>query len=148
MSSTTQTTSVLLGFMLAICLVFMTGVVVKRTGGGGSGTGSVSKVTICKFVDSPQSSDTSMELIWEAPAACTIDRVSCETDTGTAGMDIQIDDGTPADVMGTDLDCDSDGESDEVSLTGTMAEDDSIDIVLGTVATDPTRLSLCFRCAF
>jgi hypothetical protein len=42
----------------------------------------------------------------------TITEVWCETDTGTVNLDLQIDDDTPADVMGTDLVCASTAVSD------------------------------------
>lgn len=84
-----------------------------------------------------------LQSMWRAPRAATIVEVWCETDTGTVTADLQIDDGTPADVMGTDLVCDSTGESDSTSLTGSMADGDRLDLAITSVATSPTRLTFC-----
>jgi hypothetical protein len=81
--------------------------------------------------------------VWEAYQAVTITRVWCETDTGTVNMDVQIDDGTPADVMGTDLVCDTTGEVDTTGLTGSMADGDRLDWEITSVASSPTRLTVC-----
>lgn len=81
--------------------------------------------------------------VWEAFQAVTITRVWCETDTGTVTMDVQIDDGTPADVMGTDLTCDATGEVDTTSLTGSMADGDRLDWAITSVASSPVRLTVC-----
>lgn len=81
--------------------------------------------------------------LWRAPAAITISEVWCETDTGTATADLQIDDGTPADIMGTDLTCDASGEVDNTSLTGGMADGDRLDLAITSVASSPTRLTFC-----
>lgn len=112
----------------------------------------------CTLVDGPTSecftlyaptdtiADTNdVQSIWRAPTASTIVEVWCETDTGTVTADLQIDDGTPADVMGTDLVCDSTGESDSTSLTGSMAAGDRLDIAITSVATSPTRLTFCME---
>lgn len=81
--------------------------------------------------------------VWRAPIALTITEVFCETDTGTVDFDFQIDDGTPADVMGTDLVCDASGETDNTSITGSMAVGDRLDFAITSVATTPTRLTAC-----
>lgn len=81
--------------------------------------------------------------VWEAFAAVTITRVWCETDTGTANLDVQIDDGTPADVMGADLVCAATGVADTTSLTGTMADGNRLDWAITSVASSPTRLTVC-----
>jgi hypothetical protein len=92
--------------------------------------------------------DDSLQSIWRAPAALTITEVWCETDTGTVTMDLQIDDGDPADVMGTDLVCDTDAESDSVGLTGGMADGDRLDWLIDSVASNPTRLTVCIEYSY
>lgn len=84
-----------------------------------------------------------VQSLWRAPAAITITEVWCETDTGTVNMDLQIDDGTPADVMGTDLVCASTAVSDSSGLTGSMADGDRLDLAITSVASSPTRLTVC-----
>lgn len=84
-----------------------------------------------------------IKTVFRAPVALTITEVYCETTTGTVTMDVQIDDGTPADVMGSDLACDSSGETDNTSLTGSMAAGDRLDFAITSVATNPTGLAVC-----
>ena len=86
--------------------------------------------------------------IWRASAALTIAEVWCETDTGTVTMDVQIDDGTPADVMGDDLVCAATAVLDDTGLTGGMAEGDTLDFAIASVATNPERLTLCIEYSF
>ncbi len=83
--------------------------------------------------------------VWKAPEAITITEVWCETNTGTVNMDVQIDDGTPADVMGADLACASTAVSDSTGLTGSMAAGDRLDWAITSVATNPTRLTVCIE---
>ncbi len=89
-----------------------------------------------------------IQSIWRAPAGIVITEVWCETDTGTVNLDLQIDDGTPADVMGVDLVCASTAVSDSTGLTGGMAADDRLDWVITSVATNPTRLTVCIKYDF
>ncbi len=89
-----------------------------------------------------------VQTVFRAPAALTITEVFCETDTGTVTMDVQIDDGSPADVMGTDLVCDTSGETDSASLTGGMADGDRLDWAITSVATSPTRVTVCIEYDF
>lgn len=83
--------------------------------------------------------------VWRAPVAVTITEVWCETNTGTVNMDVQIDNGTPTDVMGVDLACISTGATDSTSLTGSMAAGNTLDFAITTVATSPTRLTVCIK---
>jgi hypothetical protein len=84
-----------------------------------------------------------VQSVWRAPVALTITEVWCETDTGTVNLDIQIDDGSPADIMGSDLVCASTAVSDSSSLTGSMAAGDRLDFAITSVASSPTRLTAC-----
>ena len=89
-----------------------------------------------------------VDSVFRAPAALTISEVWCETDTGTVDLDLQIDDGSPADVMGTDLTCASTAVSDSTGLTGAMADGDRLDIEITSVATNPTRVTVCAEYSF
>ncbi len=72
----------------------------------------------------------------------TITEVWCETDTGTADIELQIDDGTPADVMGADLQCTTSGASDSTSLTGDWDATWTLDYHITATASTPGKLSL------
>ncbi len=93
-------------------------------------------------VDEVQNTDD-IDSFWRASAALTLTEVWCETDTGTVNMDLAIDDGSRADVMGTDLVCASTAVSDSSGLAGNMAAGDRLDLLIASVATNPTRLSVC-----
>jgi hypothetical protein len=96
------------------------------------------------YAPSAEVQDTDdVHTVFRAPAALTITEVFCETDVGTVTMDVQIDDGTPADVMGSDLVCDVTGETDNTGLTGGMAAGDRLDWAITSVATAPKRVSVC-----
>lgn len=86
-----------------------------------------------------------VQSVWRAPAAVTLTEVWCETDTGTVNMDLQIDDGSAADVMGADLPCDATSETDSTGLTGSMAAGNTLDFAITSVATSPTRLTVCIK---
>jgi hypothetical protein len=90
-----------------------------------------------------------VESVFRAPAALTITEVWCETDAGTVTMDVQIDDGTPADVVGTDLDCISTGDV-ASGLSAAMADGDRLDwlITSVSVAPVPTRVTVCIEYTF
>lgn len=83
--------------------------------------------------------------LWRAPYAVTVTEVWCETDTGTVTADMQIDDGTPADIMGTDLVCDATSEVDSTSLSGAMASGDRLDLSITSVASSPKRATFCVQ---
>lgn len=100
--------------------------------------------TKCIFIETPTATDD-LESFWTTQnQAVTLTKVWCETDTGTVNMDLQIDDGTPADVMGTDLVCASTSVEDSTGLTGAMADGDRLDLVTTSVASAPGRVSICW----
>ncbi len=83
------------------------------------------------------------ESIWVVNGfAVTITKIWCESDQ-TVNMDLQIDDGTPADVNGADLVCDSTPALDE-SMGGddTMADGDRLDLAITSVSGTPTFVSI------
>jgi len=99
----------------------------------------------CAYVEDPVSSESFVSS-WRAPVAVTVTEIWCETDAGTVGLDLQIDDGTPLDINGSDISCaTADGTSDtSFGNSAALAQDDRLDIVLGTVST-AVRLSVCWR---
>ncbi len=93
-------------------------------------------------VDEVQDTDD-IESFWRASAALTLSEVWCETDTGIVNMDVQIDDGIPADVMGVDLVCAATAVSDSAGLFGSMSAGDRLDLAITSVAANPTRFTVC-----
>lgn len=99
---------------------------------------------VCAYIEDPVT-DEVLNTVWRAPFAVTVTEIWCETDAGTVGLDLDIDDGTPAGINGSDISCASTGTSD-TSFAGSasLADGDRIDINLGTVTT-AVRLSVCFE---
>ncbi len=84
--------------------------------------------------------------------AVTVTEVWCETDVGTATINLQRDDGSAANILSADLVCDTNEQSscasgctvDTIVLTeDNLAVDNEVDFVLVSVATAPKRVSLC-----
>jgi hypothetical protein len=99
--------------------------------------------TKCIYIEDPTADDDLQSLWTPNGFAVTITKVWCESDQ-TVDMDLQIDDGTPADVMGTDLVCASTPVEDEAGLTGAMADGDRLDLVVTSVSGTPTWVSICW----
>jgi hypothetical protein len=97
----------------------------------------------CIWIENPTDVDD-FKSVWRSAVASTITEVWCESDQ-TVNMDLQIDDGSPADVMGSDLACASSPVSDSTSLTGAMAAGNTLDIAITSVANTPTWVSICFN---
>ena len=75
----------------------------------------------------------------------TITEIWCEGDNAAGStLDLQIDDGSPADVAGADLDCDDTPATDNTGLTGGMAAGDRLDMVM-TAAGSNTWVSVCWK---
>ncbi|MCK9544746.1 MAG: LamG domain-containing protein [Novosphingobium sp.] len=73
----------------------------------------------------------------------TLNAIFCETSSGSVEFDLQIDDGSPADINGTDIVCDSSGILDS-SLAGDVSFDagDKIDISITTVTDTPGDIKI------
>ena len=96
--------------------------------------------TNCIWFESPVLTDD-FKSIWTTNGfAATITKIWCESDQ-TVNMDLQIDDGTPLDVAGADLVCDSTPAEDESGLTGSMADGDRLDLAITSVC--PVRRHGC-----
>lgn len=99
--------------------------------------------TKCAYWTSPADTDDFKSIWMSSGFASTITKVWCESDQ-TVNLDLQIDDGSPADVMGTDLACASTPVSDNTSLTGSMADGDRLDVAVTSVSGTPTWASVCW----
>lgn len=73
----------------------------------------------------------------------TLNAIFCETSSGSVEFDLQIDDGTPADVNGSDIVCTSSGVLDS-SLGGDVSFDagDKIDLVITSVTDTPGNIKI------
>lgn len=98
----------------------------------------------CLYWEDP-TADDDFTSVWTSNGfASTITKIWCESDQ-TVNLDLQVDDGTPADVDGTDLVCDSTPAEDE-SMGGdaTLADGDRLDVAVTSVSGTPTWVSVCF----
>jgi len=96
------------------------------------------------LIESPTDADDfGFWAINESGKTVTIDRITCRTDAGTVTLDVTINDGTPADINGTDIVCDSDGQT-ASSPAGDTGFDDGeyLGLVVTSTATSPARLLL------
>jgi hypothetical protein len=86
--------------------------------------------------------------------AITVTEVWCETDVGTATINLQRDDGTAANMLSSDLVCDTNEQDSCASgcdvntiaaAEDNLAVDNEVDFVLVSVATAPKRVSMCLE---
>ena len=101
--------------------------------------------TKCIWFEDPVAADD-FNSIWANKTAndFLITEIWCESDQ-TVNMDLQVDDGTPADVNGSDLACTS-SEAEDTSLSGdtTVAAGEELDLAITSVSGTPTWVSICF----
>ena len=101
--------------------------------------------TKCIWFEDP-TADDDFNSIWANKTAndFLITEIWCESDQ-TIDFDLQVDDGSPADVNGTDIQCAA-GEADDTSLGGdtTVAAGEELDLAVTSVANTPTWVSICF----
>jgi len=101
--------------------------------------------TKCIYIEDPTAGDDLKSFWTNNGFAVTIIKIWCESDQADGvQLDLQIDDGSPADVAGTDLDCDDTPAEDEAGLTGAMADGDRLDMVITSVGGAETWLSVCW----
>jgi len=73
----------------------------------------------------------------------TITSIYCETDTGTVNLDVNIDDGTPAGINGSDIVCTSTGVEDAILAGDTSyLSGEKLDLAITSVATTPGYLTV------
>lgn len=119
--------------------------------GGGGIAGSPLTECFTLYAPTAEIQDTDdVKSWWRAPAALTITEVWCETE-GAAGAtvvtDVQLDDGTPADVTASVIGCDEDGET-RGPLSVAMASGNTLDLAITAVVSNPTRFSVCVNYDF
>ncbi|OGY57224.1 MAG: hypothetical protein A2Y84_00195 [Candidatus Colwellbacteria bacterium RBG_13_48_8] len=105
---------------------------------------SLNTDTKCLWLSDPIAADD-LKSIWTANGfSATITKIWCESDQ-TVNADLQVDDGTPADVNGTDLVCDATPAEDEaMGGDATLADGDRLDLAIASVSGSPTWLSICW----
>ena len=100
--------------------------------------------TKCFYLEDPVSSEL-FSSVWRAGIAATITEIWCETDAGTVTLDLEIDDGSPAGVNGSNITCTTSPGTADGTLGGdvTILAGQRLDLQLATVTT-ATRLSVCW----
>lgn len=91
--------------------------------------------------------DDDVASIWRARTSTTIDKLWCETDTGTATINLQRDDGSPADIRTSNITCVTSGVESTANLDATekvLAAGHRIDLSVVSVTGPPLRLTVCF----
>jgi hypothetical protein len=101
--------------------------------------------TKCIYIEDP-TADDDFNSIWanKSSGDYTITEIWAESDQ-TVNFDLQIDDGTPADVNGTDI-SPAAGEAEDTSLSGdtTLGSDEELDLAITSVSGTPTWVSICW----
>ena len=102
-------------------------------------------VTMCIYIEDP-TADDDLQSIWANKTAndFTLTELWAESDQ-TVNLDLQVDDGTPADVNGTDI-APAAGEAEDTSLSGdtTVAAGEELDLAITSVSGTPTWVSICW----
>ena len=99
--------------------------------------------TKCIYIEDPTAADD-FKSLWRTTKAITITEVWCESDQ-TIDFDLQEDDGTPADIIGTDLQCAAGENSTSTAFAdAAIAANSEIDLVVTSVANTPTWCSICW----
>jgi len=98
--------------------------------------------TKCIYIEDPTASDD-LQSIWRTTQAITMTEIWCESDQ-TIDFDLQEDDGTPADIIGTDLQCAAGENSTTTFADANIAANSEIDLVVTSVANTPTWVSICW----
>ena len=101
--------------------------------------------TACIYIEDP-TADDDLNSIWANKTAndFLLTEIWAESDQ-TVNFDLQVDDGTPADVNGTDI-SPAAGEAEDTSLSGdtTVAAGEELDLAVTSVASTPTWVSICW----
>ena len=97
----------------------------------------------CIYFEDP-TADDDFNSIWRTTKAVTITEVWCDSDQ-TIDFDLQEDDGSPADIIGVDLQCATTENSTSTAFSdASIAANSEIDLVVTSVANTPTWVSICF----
>lgn len=102
-------------------------------------------LTACVYIEDP-TADDDLQSIWANKTAndFLLTEIWGESDQ-TVNFDLQVDDGTPADVNGTDI-SPAAGEAEDTSLSGdtTLAAGEELDLAITSVSGTPTWVSICW----
>jgi hypothetical protein len=94
------------------------------------------------WFENPTASDD-FKTIWVAPVNSTITSISCESDQ-TVTFDLQVDDGTPTGVNGSDITCTTFATDSVLAGDATMATGERLDLAITSVSGTPTWVSITF----
>lgn len=101
--------------------------------------------TMCIYIEDPVAADD-LKSIWANKTAndFLLTELWAESDQ-TVNLDLQVDDGTPADVNGTDI-SPAAGEAEDTTLSGdtTVAAGEELDLAITSVSGTPTWVSICW----
>lgn len=101
--------------------------------------------TMCIYIEDPVDTDD-LQSIWANKTAndFLLTELWAESDQ-TVNLDLQVDDGTPADVNGTDI-SPAAGEAEDTTLSGdtTVAAGEELDLAITSVSGTPTWVSICW----
>lgn len=95
------------------------------------------------YIEYPTATDD-LKTIWTAPLAVTITKISCESDQ-TVNFDLQVDDGSPAAVNGSDIACTTFATDSSLAGDTTMAAGDRLDLAIASVSGTPTWVSVSWE---
>lgn len=95
------------------------------------------------YFESPTANDD-FKSIWTAPYASTITKISCESDQ-TVNFDLQVDDGSPAAVNGSNIACTTFATDSSLAGDTTMAAGNRLDLAVASVANTPTWVSISWE---
>lgn len=99
--------------------------------------------TKCVWFEDP-TADDDFKSLWTANIAGTITGISCESDQ-TVDFDLQIDDGSPADINGSDITCTSWAEDTTLGGDTSMGANEHMDLAITSVTDTPTWVSICWE---
>lgn len=102
--------------------------------------------SLCAYIEDPVTAEE-FYTIWRAPAAVTVTEIYCEATGGTSvALDLEVDDGTPTGVNGSDITCTTSGVTDSTFAgDATLADGNRLDLDFGTVTGSVDAISVCWE---
>ena len=95
------------------------------------------------WFENPTAADD-FKTIWTTQKAVTLTSISCESDQ-TVNFDLQVDDGTPTGVNGSDIACTTYATDSSLAGDTTVAAGDRLDLAITSVSGTPTWVSITFE---
>ena len=119
---------------------------VARTG---EGTSASVELTECILIEDPATDEEFYTWHYNGSGSTfTITGIACECERGGGNesvvFDLEIDDGSPAAVNGSDITCTTFAEDTTLAGDTSYASGDRMDLDLGTVTNSPEWVSVCF----